>query len=253
MHILNKRVGETPLELIRRTFPDHSTKKYTYAGRLDPMASGLMIILEGDEVHEKEQYLDLDKTYELEILFGVSTDSYDTLGLITDSQLSPSITHAQLTKTLDSYPQTFEQPYPPYSSRTVEGKPLWLWAKEGKLDQITIPTKQVTIHSLTLDSLTTKPLSDLVSQITSNIDLVKGHFRQDQIIKQWQSLLTDTPTRRHADTLINRHADTLICRLTVHCSSGTYMRSLAHSIGKQLGIPALALSIHRTRVGDYSI
>lgn len=244
MQRLIKNIGETPLELIRRTFPDWNERKYTYAGRLDPMASGLILILEGDEVQEKEKYLELDKTYELEILFGVSTDSYDTLGLITDYQTpkaDPPWTDT-LTQTLADYPRVLEQPYPPYSSRTVQGKPLWMWAKEGRLDELTIPTKTVTLHELKLNSLTRKPLSTLIPQIISNINLVTGKFRQNEIISAWQTLL-----EKH------QHEELQVASLTVTCSSGTYMRSLGNDLGKQLKIPSLALSIARTRVGDYSI
>jgi len=54
----------------------------TYAGRLDPMAEGVLIILVGDECKKKQKYLGLDKEYEIEVLFGLETDTQDILGVI---------------------------------------------------------------------------------------------------------------------------------------------------------------------------
>jgi len=57
--LANKKIGETPLELIKRVA--FNKTPVTYAGRLDPMAEGLMILLIGSEVKEKEKYLNLIK------------------------------------------------------------------------------------------------------------------------------------------------------------------------------------------------
>ena len=46
-HYIYKEIGETPLDLIKKLKTD-SNRKYSFAGRLDPMARGQMIILEGE-------------------------------------------------------------------------------------------------------------------------------------------------------------------------------------------------------------
>ena len=86
---LNKKPGETPLECLNRfkvDNPEYEGEKMTYAGRLDPLASGVLLVLVGEECKKKEKYLGLDKEYELTILFGFSTDSHDVLGLIEDKK-----------------------------------------------------------------------------------------------------------------------------------------------------------------------
>jgi tRNA U55 pseudouridine synthase TruB len=86
-----KKLGETPLEALERTRTEHSIAAdvpMTYAGRLDPLVEGQMIILIGEECKNKDAYTKLGKTYEFEILSGVSTDTYDLLGLVTDSDFS---------------------------------------------------------------------------------------------------------------------------------------------------------------------
>ena len=89
--VLYKKEGETPLECINRAKEEGvipKEEKATYAGRLDPMAEGLLIILTGESVHKKEEYLKLSKEYEVEVLLGVSSDTGDILGVIQDSNLS---------------------------------------------------------------------------------------------------------------------------------------------------------------------
>ncbi|MDQ3244755.1 MAG: tRNA pseudouridine(55) synthase TruB, partial [bacterium] len=84
-YLLNKKEGETPLEALesfRVKAKIGKEVKMTYAGRLDPMASGLLIILAGEECKNKEKYLRLDKEYNFEVLFGFATDTYDILGKV---------------------------------------------------------------------------------------------------------------------------------------------------------------------------
>ena len=85
--ILQKKKGETPLECLERyraLHPELAKEKMTYAGRLDPMAEGELLILIGGECKEKEKYLGLDKEYEVDVLFGFKTDTGDVLGKVTE-------------------------------------------------------------------------------------------------------------------------------------------------------------------------
>src|SRR3989344_5610173 len=57
--LIHKKEGETPLEALedfRRKNKKYKNVKMTYAGRLDPMASGLLLVLAGEEVKKKEKY-----------------------------------------------------------------------------------------------------------------------------------------------------------------------------------------------------
>jgi tRNA pseudouridine55 synthase len=136
--VLNKQVGETPLECINRFKESHSeyaNVKMTYAGRLDPMAEGVLIVLTGEMVHKKEEFLKLPKTYECVAVLGVSTDTYDVLGLPSSYQeegLGMEFVREMETK-LQSFIGTFEQKYPPYSSKTINGKQMHTLAREGGL------------------------------------------------------------------------------------------------------------------------
>src|SRR6185436_1978461 len=164
--ILYKNEGETPLERLKRYQNDHppfKDRKMTYAGRLDPMAEGLLIILSGEEVREKEAYLNLDKEYRFEILFGYATDTYDILGIVTDVKEAEGKFYLE-EKIREALPKcigSFQEKYPPFSSKTVGGKPLFELAKTEMLNESEIPVHEVTINELILESIHEEQSSEL--------------------------------------------------------------------------------------------
>ena len=240
--LVYKKLGETPLEALERFRAEYRLAKeipLTYAGRLDPMAEGQLLILIGDECKNKEKYLGLDKEYEVEIVFGIETDSYDALGLVT--KIAPSGTDEIKIPDLKSYYGKFLQEYPPYSSKTVGGKQLHQLSRANELPE-EMPTKEVEIYSIEEMSRGKISSKDLVARIGAAVDLVKGDFRQEEIKEGWGVLLRDaSPTSKN-------HFNYLKCR--VKCSSGTYMRSLAYRMGQDAGTGAFAISIKRTHIFD---
>ena len=63
---------------------------------------------------------------------------------------------------------------------------------------------------------------------------------------------TKVPLNPNRNDAVNRGQYPSI-KIRVVCSSGTYMRSLAQDIGQRLGVPAVAVELRRTRVGQYKI
>ena len=251
--ILEKRVGETPLlcaEAWRANQPELKGVPLAYAGRLDPMASGKLLILIGEECKQQEQYHDLDKEYTFRVLFGVSSDSLDVLGLVRESG-SRTIATSDLERTLATLTGDISLPYPIFSSRTVHGKPLHTWALEGRLSEIEIPTKHSTVYSLTLNNLSELSRTDVVREarlqfesippVTDVRKAIGNDFRRTDVRATWNTIeMSGRPTDEF-----------IIATITCIASSGTYMRSLAEEIAKRLGTTGLAYSIHRQTIGHY--
>ncbi len=240
--IIIKKLGETPLEAIERfraTRSDLKNIPMTYAGRLDPLAEGELLVLIGDECKHKEKYLALDKEYEVEIVFGISTDTYDALGLVTDVRCHTS---GLLNIDFSKYIGRFSQEYPAYSSKTVRGVHLHELARKNKLPE-EMPIKEVEIYSIIIDQGLPSFIysQELKTRILNNISLVKGDFRQNEIKKKWEELFL-----RHNLLETNKMWPRMIIR--VMCSSGTYMRSLIHSLGQDTKIGAFALGIKRVKI-----
>lgn len=238
--LLYKALGQTPLEAIKEL---GITEKVGYAGRLDPMAEGLLLLLVGDENKKKHDYERLSKTYEFECLFGIETDSLDVLGLITHVVTSAQsvICRDALEKKLSAFEGNVNLPYPIYSSKRVNGKPLFYWARQNKLDQIVIPSKKVNISKLTLNSLNKHTGEEVFENAMEKVGLVKGDFRQNEISKSWKSFLENYS-----------ESEFLVAHITASVSSGTYIRSLCKEIGKSFSLPAMALSIKRTKLGNWT-
>ncbi len=242
--ILNKKEGETPLETLegfRFKNKIYKDTKMTYAGRLDPMASGLLIVLAGEETKNKEKYLALDKEYEFEVIFGFATDTYDILGKIISAQKYTSdkkITEKEIKNNLKSFIGKFTQKYPIYSSKTVNGKQLFQYARSG--EDVELPKREVNVKSLKFIKLRSISSNKLLSNIGKRIKKVNGDFRQKEILKLWDKYLRTSTTKY------------TVVSFKIKCSSGTYVRGIADSLGGKMGVPALAFSIKRTKIGKWT-
>lgn len=248
--IIDKEVGQTPLQAVeqyKKLYPSYSETKMAYAGRLDPMASGKLLVLIGDECKNQKAYHALDKTYEVEILIGAKSDSGDVLGLI-ESYNTPTFSEHQVLKAIKGMQGKFTAPYPKFSSKTVAGKPLFLWTLEGKLDEVTIPKQNGCIYHIRIDKVRNISGKDVAEEARKKIrslpEVVEeskalgADFRRTDVEATWNKFLEQNAEREF--TLI---------KITCTCSSGTYMRSIAEVIGERLGTCALAYSIHRTEIG----
>lgn len=273
-----KPVGKIPLECVQeyksRYLLDPNIT-VSYAGRLDPMAEGILLLLVGDTNKKRREYEHLSKEYEVTVLVGFATDTGDLMGKITKSERRKTKEIRQeLMKMLPLFVGPVEQRYPIYSSAKVRGKPLYWWARKGRLNEIEVPTHKVQIDKIEIissnnsvpkatssfqiaignpltnivdprieseDDVITK--KELLQYIIRSVGSVQGDFRQDEIISKWQEVLgEDDNLTKH--TLFTFH---------ITCGSGTYMRQLVMDIGERIGAPLCAYKIKRTRVGKYTM
>lgn len=241
-----KKLGETPLaalERLRLRDVRYAKATLSYAGRLDPMAEGVVVVLVGEENKRRDTYLSLKKEYMVDILFGFETDSFDTMGLASPFLKAPREINLDLVAShLNSLIGEHEQEYPAYSSKVVFGKPLFMWAQEGKLGLIEIPRKKIEIYACECLGIRMMSVDTLRTRISYALSTVIGNFRQEEILARWGKVLSPL----HAETLPT-------VQVQIACSSGTYVRSIAHDLGRKLGMGGLALRIVRTKVGDARI
>lgn len=250
VHVLYKKLGETPLECVKRfkmseleknkEFPQISM---TYAGRLDPMAEGLLLVLAGEEIINKDKYLGLTKKYEFEILWGMQTDTGDVLGMHT---LPPDVGDQVIPtqKDIENYFKKnigkLEQKYPAYSSRTVAGKSLIEWSRLGRIREVEIPLHEVELLSAEYISRKFFSSLDLLKQIEEKVHLVQGDFRQEKIMQLWRELLSGDSEKKYTSDL---------CRISV--SSGFYVRQFVSDIAENFQTMGTTYSIKRTKIGDF--
>lgn len=252
--VLHKEVGQTPLacaEVWRASNPEYADTPLAYAGRLDPMASGKLLILIGEECKKQTDYHGLDKQYEFSVLIGIGSDTGDVLGRLTSEQSVPQVTKEMLQKLATKLSGDISLPYPHFSSKTVQGKPLHTWTLEGRLDEIEIPLANSNVYSLECDAIKTMSREALVKTALDKIETIPpvtearkaigNDFRRADVRADWQAIGTSSTV---PDTY-------MIASFTCVASSGTYMRSLAELIARELSTIGLAWHIHRTHIGKY--
>jgi tRNA pseudouridine55 synthase len=246
-----KEVGETPLMALgrwKRERPEYAFVSACYAGRLDPMAEGKLLVLLGEECKRQKDYHGLDKEYEIEVLLDAGSDTGDALGVVSYAAHHTRVDPAVLKAALKEERGTHVRKYPVYSSKTVGGKPLFLHALEGALDTIEIPTHKEHIYAISIldpRRISAEALQERIEKFLSLVPTsdepskaLGADFRIDAVRGSWERFFAQTGAREFG-----------ILRLKVTCGAGTYMRSLAGRIGESLGTNALALSIKRTRIG----
>ena len=228
------------LEKFRRQAKISAKAKLTYAGRLDPMASGVLLILEGASQAQKEKFLALDKKYKAKILFGFSTDSYDLLGMPKTGK-PMVISRVQILRSLDYYKGKVKLPIPGFSSVQHKGSSLFVLTRQGKILEKDLPNRLMDIKSLKLLSTGQISATALNKKIELGIKKVTGDFRQEKILKAWNKILKGRKEKYQSIELL------------ISCGSGTYIRSIANNIGKRLGMESVLLNLERLSVGKYNL
>lgn len=240
IHLINKTAGETPLEAIERfrsSDASLSNVPLTYAGRLDPLAEGVLLVLSGDDCKQKDKYLGLDKEYEVEMLLGIQTDSHDLLGMPEGIMQEAGLKDLQIKDiNFNQYKGKFLQNYPAFSSKTVGGTQLHELARKGVLPE-EMPKKEVEIYSIEKIGEREVTGEEVLNKAIWATKTVRGNFRQEEIAKKWTESLSDY-----------KKIIFPIIKLKIKCSSGTYMRSLADKMGKELKCGSIAYSIRRTEI-----
>ena len=87
-------------------------------------------------------------------------------------------------------------------------------------------------------------LGSIESSALDRVGKVSGGFRQDEIRESWTMLLENNE--------LDEAAHFVKASFSIECSSGFYVRQLASDLGEIIGIPSMAWSIKRTRVGSWT-
>ena len=97
-------------------------KRIGHAGTLDPMATGVLVLLCGRATRLSRFIMASDKTYEARILFGLTTDTYDTTGDVTSESSAPLPSMADVERALSPLRGSYLQEPPAFSAKKVEGR-----------------------------------------------------------------------------------------------------------------------------------
>ena len=196
--VVNKHKGVTSHDIVNKIRRLYGTRRVGHTGTLDPLATGVLVVLVGRAAKASEYLVCDSKKYRAELRLGLTSDSEDITGNILSE--SDNIPDSETVKTAcASFVGDIKQIPPMYSALKVDGKKLVDLAREGKM--IERQARDITVFSIEV-----------------------------------------TPTDVPNDYILD-----------VHCSSGTYIRTLCADIGSKLGCGGLMAELERREAGGFKI
>jgi len=147
--VVNKEKNCTSRDVVNFLCKKFKTKKIGHTGTLDPLATGVLVVLIGKYTSLVEVITAYDKVYEAEIKLGVLTDTLDITGNILKTE-NVSVSDEQIKNVLEGMIGEYEQTVPIYSAVKVNGRKLYEYARNN--ETVELPKRLVKIKSLYLIS-----------------------------------------------------------------------------------------------------
>jgi len=200
--VVDKPVGPTSHDVVARVRRLLRERRIGHTGTLDPLASGVLLLVIG-RATRLARFLTADaKSYEATIRLGFATDTYDAVGRPTTPVYGgPWPRFGQIEEALDKFRGTFDQQPPAFSAKKIAGRRSYRTAREQPAAVPVLP-------------------APVAVQVT-NLELIE--------------------------------TDGDVLRVNVACSSGFYVRSLAHDLGVALGMNAHLAELRRTKAGHWTL
>ena len=145
--IVDKPAGWTSQDVTARLRRVFGTRRIGHGGTLDPMATGVLPVFVGRATRGVEFFEHAEKTYETELLLGITTDTEDVTGTVL-ARRPVSATPEQVDEALARFRGEIWQVPPMYSALKVNGQKLCDLARKGR--QVERQPRPITIHELTL-------------------------------------------------------------------------------------------------------
>ncbi len=131
--LVDKPQGLTSHDVVYRLRRKLQMKKIGHAGTLDPMATGVLIMLIGKATRISQYLMSVDKVYEGEATLGVVTDSQDAEGEVMETRPVPELTEAQVREVMKTFLGDQYQTPPMHSAIKVDGVKLYQLARKGEV------------------------------------------------------------------------------------------------------------------------
>ena len=215
--VVDKPVGPTSHDVVSRVRRILRERRIGHTGTLDPLASGVLLLVVG-RATRLAQFLNADaKRYDATIRLGFATDTCDALGRPTTSTYVGAMpTRERIEEALQTFRGTFAQQPPAFSAKKIDGRRSYRLARAH---QRTVPALPALPAPPARPALPTLPAP--VSVTVSRLDV------------------------------LDANGD--LVRVAISCSSGFYVRSLAHDLGMALGVGAHLATLRRTEASGRTL
>ncbi|NBB85580.1 MAG: tRNA pseudouridine(55) synthase TruB [Bacteroidetes bacterium] len=144
--LVDKPLHWSSFKVVKRVRALTGIRKVGHAGTLDPLATGLLIILVGrPATRQMESFMGQQKTYVGTLRLGGITDSYDAELPVTPVGPWAAVSPEALEAARQQFVGTIAQRPPMYAAIKVDGERLYKKARRG--EQVDVPERTVTVHS----------------------------------------------------------------------------------------------------------
>jgi tRNA pseudouridine55 synthase len=196
--VIDKPQGKTSHDVVDAVRHLAGMRQIGHLGTLDPLATGVLVLLLGRATRLVQFYNGRRKRYTAGFRFGFATDSYDSDGEAQGPDAPVTLAAVTLEKFAEEKIGRFPQMPPAFSAKKIHGRPAYELARKKQPVEL------------------------------KAVDVELFEYRLAGIEEN-------------------------LARFEIECSSGTYIRSLAHEMGQQMGCGAHLAEIKRTAVGEFSI
>ena len=196
--VIDKPKGKTSHDVVDAVRHLAGFRQIGHLGTLDPLATGVLVLLLGRATRLVQFYSGRRKRYSAGFRFGFATDTYDSDGEAQGPDAAPALDRSVLERFAAERVGRFEQMPPSFSAKKIHGRPAYELARKKQVVELKAVEVELFEYKLI--------------EIEGNI-----------------------------------------ARFVIECSSGTYIRSLAHEMGQKLGCGAHLAEITRLAVGEFSL
>ncbi|MBR3236080.1 tRNA pseudouridine(55) synthase TruB [Candidatus Saccharibacteria bacterium] len=200
--------------------------KVGHTGTLDPFATGLLIILTGKNTKKSTEFLKLDKVYDATLKLGYISDTGDPEGHI--------------------------QEYSKQTQYRFVEDPLATTGANGATEPRNDGREGARPKRNGIE-FATNSFIGVINQTPPRFSAIKINGERAYKMAR-KGEVFEIPSRQvkiySIDVLKYDYPE---LKIRVHCSSGTYIRTLAEDIGKKLGTGAYLTALRRLKIGDYSV
>jgi len=150
--LVDKPTGVTSHDVVDWARRLTGLKKIGHTGTLDPLATGLLIILIGRSWTKRQnEFLKQAKVYQVTCQFGQVSDTYDIDGRVKTTDSTHKVSLNEIERAVQAkFLGLINQLVPPFSAVKQNGRKLYQLARAGRLDKSSLPSRQVTIKQFRL-------------------------------------------------------------------------------------------------------
>jgi tRNA pseudouridine55 synthase len=196
--LVDKPGDHTSHDVVARLRGKLRMKRIGHAGTLDPMATGLLVILVGKATRVSQYLMGVDKDYEGTVELGKTTDTQDAEGEVMETRPVPPLNAGEIQTAMNGFLGDQYQTPPMYSAVKIDGVPLYKSARKG----VEVEREPRFIR--------------VMSWEVTRLALPRFDFR-------------------------------------LRCTKGTYVRTLAHDLGRKLGCGAHLAALRRTASDKFHV